>query len=170
MPKEFNMKKKIELTFFMFLRGLFKTRDWKTLNKFILDFSFDENNIPKYPITKSVLNYSNNNNNIISKITSLKLNKRSNKNKTNINEGIFFSKSFNELIDTLHFNLVNNITTILEGSPGNGKKTAINYIIKLLGINDNYIVNVYISYETKKEDLLGKYIINNENKNNKRNA
>jgi hypothetical protein len=145
MPEEFNMKKKIELTFFMFLRGLFKTRDWKTLNRFILDFSFDKNNIPKYPITKSVLNYSTDNNNIISKITSLKLENKSNKLKTNINEGIYFSKSFNELIDTLHFNLVNNITTILEGSPGNEKKTVINYIIKLLGIEDKYIVNFYIS-------------------------
>ena len=69
------------------------------------------------PITKSVLNYSTDNNNVISQITSLKINCRTNKPNININEGIYFSKSFNELIDILYFNIVNNFVSNLEGNP-----------------------------------------------------
>ena len=48
---------------------------------------------------------------------------------------------------------------------GTGKKTALNYVFKLLNIKDSNIINIYLSENTKKEDLLGKITATTENEN-----
>ncbi len=56
-----------------------------------------------------------------------------------IEKEIAFILQFNEMIEIIHFGLVNNVPVILEGMPGQGKKLCINYISELLGyevVND----------------------------------
>ena len=71
-------------------------------------------------------------------------------------EDIAFTEKFCENIDIIHFSIKLKIPLILEGILGSGKKTALDYIFKLFNIRDNNIINIYITENTKKEDLLGK--------------
>ena len=80
-----------------------------------------------------------------------------------IEKEIAFTPQFNEMIEIIHFGLVNNVPVILEGMPGQGKQLCINYISELLGYE---VVNIMISQSTKVEDLLGKYIITKDKNKN----
>ena len=78
---------------------------------------------------------------------------------------IAFTEKFCENIDIIHFAIKLKIPLILEGTLGIGKKTALNYIFKLLNIEDSNIINIYLSDNTKKEDLLGKITATPEDNN-----
>ena len=80
-------------------------------------------------------------------------------------EDIAFTEKFCENLDIIHFSIKLKIPLILEGMQGQGKKTALYYIFKLLNIKDSNIINVYLSENTKKEDLLGKITATAENNN-----
>ena len=80
-----------------------------------------------------------------------------------IEKEIAFTPQFNEMIEIIHFGLVNNVPVILEGMPGQGKQLCINYISELLGYE---VVNIMISQSTKVEDLLGKNIITKDKNKN----
>ena len=67
------------------------------------------------------------------------------------------------MIEIIHFGLVNNVPVILEGIPGQGKHTCINYISEMLGYE---VVNIIISQSTKVEDLLGGNIITKDKNKN----
>ena len=71
-------------------------------------------------------------------------------------QDIAFTEKFCENLDIIHFSMKLNIPLILEGMLGYGKKTALNYVFKLLNIKESNIINIYLSDNTKKEDLLGK--------------
>ena len=75
-----------------------------------------------------------------------------------IEKEIVFIPQFNEMIEIIHFGLVNNVPLILEG-----KQLYINYISELLGYE---VVNIMISQSTKVEDLLGKNIITKDKNKN----
>ena len=85
--------------------------------------------------------------------------------KENPVKDIAFTEKFCENIDIIHFAIKLNIPLILEGMQGQGKKTGLNYIFKLLNIKDGNIINIYLSDNTKKEDLLGKITATAENDN-----
>ena len=61
-----------------------------------------------------------------------------------------FIEPFNKLLNFIHTSLAFQIPLILEGQIGLGKKTAINYIAKILGKN---IIYFSISNTTTVEDL-----------------
>lgn len=67
-----------------------------------------------------------------------------------------FTQTFNDLLDLIHMGLTIHNPIILEGSPGQGKHTAIQCIGEMMSIN---IVSIMISQTTKVEDLFGKEII-----------
>ena len=72
---------------------------------------------------------------------------------------VAFTKSFNDLLDLLHMGLAIHNPIILEGPPGQGKHTAINFIAEMLNIN---VIHIMISQSTKYEDLFGKNVISRE--------
>ena len=80
-----------------------------------------------------------------------------------IDKDIAFTTQFNEMLEIIHFGLVNNVPVILEGMPGQGKQTCINYISEMLGYE---VVNIMISQSTKVEDLLGKNVITKDKNKN----
>lgn len=65
------------------------------------------------------------------------------------NNNCTFTKMFVEMLDTIHLGLASNTPIILEGTPGQGKQTAIKYIADVLGYN---IINIMISQSTKADD------------------
>ena len=69
---------------------------------------------------------------------------------------IAFTPKFVEMLEILHLGLATQTPVILEGNSGQGKKKAIEYIAKNLGLN---ILNIAISNLTKVEDLLTKVSI-----------
>ena len=69
---------------------------------------------------------------------------------------IIYTGIFNELVDLIHFGICINKPLILEGSSGQGKQTAINYISKIL----NYQVeNIIITKSFSVNDLFKKTVI-----------
>lgn len=72
---------------------------------------------------------------------------------------VVYTKSFNDLLDLLHMTLTIHNPLILEGPPGQGKHTAINFIANMLNIE---IVQIMISQSTKVEDLFGKETISRQ--------
>ena len=80
-----------------------------------------------------------------------------------IEKEIAFISQFNEMIEIIHFGLVNNVPVILEGMLGQGKQLCINYTSELLSYE---VVNIMISQSTKVEDLLGKNIITKDKNKN----
>jgi len=76
---------------------------------------------------------------------------------------IAFTEQFCENIDIIHTSLNLNIPLILEGEQGQGKKTALKYVFDLLNIKNSNIINIYLTENTKNEDLLGKITATTEN-------
>lgn len=76
---------------------------------------------------------------------------------------VCFIPILSEIIDIIHLGLLIHNPVILEGSPGQGKQTAIKYIAEAL----NYqVVNIIISQSTKVDDLLGNVTISRDKDNN----
>ena len=89
---------------------------------------------------------------------SIRINNEENKEDENDNfDEIQFHKSFNNLLDIIHLSLFIHIPLIIEGETGNGKKTAIYYIAKLLKY---HILNIQITESTTIEELFCKEVIN----------
>ena len=80
-------------------------------------------------------------------------------------DDLAFTEQFCENLDIIHFSMKLKFPLILEGEQGQGKKTALNYIFKLLNIKNSNIINIYLSENTRKEDLLGKITATTENTN-----
>jgi MoxR-like ATPase len=99
---------------------------------------------------------------IISKLTGFKISSHLSKNIEN--PEIAFIPLINEIIDILHFGIYANIPIILEGTFGQGKQTAIQYIAECLGYD---IINIMISKNTKADDLLGRISITRDTDTNK---
>ena len=97
-------------------------------------------------------------NKVISKFNKLCINYIEQRNKIieNNNKNIIFTKTFNDLLDVLHFGIYIQIPILFEGMYGQGKLTAINYISDLLGIK---ILRIPITKSTKVDDLLCKTIL-----------
>ena len=94
----------------------------------------------------------------ISKISNLKffLSKGIHYKYFEIYDNLMFTPVFNEMIDLIHFGIYTGTPIILEGHPGQGKNTAINYINKLLNYN---IENIVITYNLTVENLFKKTIL-----------
>ena len=72
-----------------------------------------------------------------------------------------FTPLFNKLVDLIHFGICTSTPLILEGNPGQGKQTAINYVCSLL----NYeIENIIITKSFSVKDLFKKTIIEKKGK------
>jgi MoxR-like ATPase len=97
---------------------------------------------------------------LISNITHLELESPLCKRNLNLEKKIAFVDYFNDMLDVLHFGFYCHIPIILEGKPGQGKQTAINYIASYLGFD---IINIMLSSTTKVDDLLGREKITKEN-------
>ena len=76
---------------------------------------------------------------------------------------IAFTEQFCENIDIIHTSMNLNIPLILEGEQGQGKKTSLKYVFDLLNIKNSNIINIYLTENTKNEDLLGKITATTEN-------
>lgn len=66
---------------------------------------------------------------------------------------IAFTPLFFDLVDVIHFSMKLYAPLILDGPPGQGKHTAINYFATMIGWN---VISISISPATKVDDLLGK--------------
>ena len=71
---------------------------------------------------------------------------------------IAFTPKFIEILEILHLGIATKTPVILEGSSGQGKKKAIEYIASKLSLN---IFNIALSNLTKVKDLLTKVNIEN---------
>ena len=145
-----------EIVLFNLFKGLFefRTQKSKRFNSFIN--LFKSKKLWNYEEDKSTLFREEINKRIAIKSHNTHLYIESPDSKENQIQDIAFTEKFCENIDIIHFSLKLNIPLILEGMQGQGKKTALNYIFKLLNIKDSNIINIYLSENTKKEDLLGK--------------
>ena len=99
---------------------------------------------------------------LISKITLLELESHSCQNNLDLEKNLAFTDGFIDILDVLHFGFCCHTPVILEGRPGQGKKTAINFIAEYLGYD---IINIMLSSTTKVDDLLGREKILKENNN-----
>ncbi|KAK8878640.1 hypothetical protein M9Y10_005420 [Tritrichomonas musculus] len=68
-------------------------------------------------------------------------------------KGIAYTPLFCDILDVLHLGMSVRNPVILEGPPGQGKHTAIEYIANMMNVEVIYIT---ISQSTKVDDLLGK--------------
>ena len=152
----------LSLIIYYSVRGLLDNRDSKQLKR-LCDI-IGLNTLPEETIEKMVsplyLDEEKGVKGIRSKITKLIIKSQYAKVKEN---DIAFTHQFNEMVEIIHFGLVNNVPVILEGMPGQGKHLCINYISELLGYE---VINIMISQSTKVEDLLGKNIIKKDKNNN----
>ena len=119
-----------KLTLYMLMKNSFKNKNKEKLDKLkeILNEEFKDYKEGETPLKKEK---ENDNFRVLSKITKLYI--EVNNNEFLGNDNIFFHKNFSELVDIIHFSLYNNIGLIIEGTKGQGKKTAINYVANLLG-------------------------------------
>ena len=97
---------------------------------------------------------------LISKITHLELESPSCKINPKMEKRLAFVDYFIDMLDVLHFGFCCHVPIILEGKPGQGKQTAINFIADTLGYD---IINIMLSSTTKVDDLLGREKISKEN-------
>ncbi len=67
-------------------------------------------------------------------------------NKPDIN--LAFTKPFNEMLNIIHFAYITNCPIIIEARTGLGKKTAIDYFIKCLKIDNEKIIQIQLSNST----------------------
>jgi len=72
-----------------------------------------------------------------------------------------FTPLFNKLIDLIHFYICTSTSLILEGNPGQGKRTAINYVCKILNFD---VENIIITKSFSVKDLFKKTIIETKEK------
>ena len=72
-----------------------------------------------------------------------------------------FTPLFNKLIDLIHFGICTSTSLILEGNPGQGKRTAINYVCKILNFD---VENIIITKSFSVKDLFKKTIIETKEK------
>ena len=145
----------LEIIMFNLFKGFFEFRNDKSKFKKFRKLFKLEKYLWKYEEDKSTLEkiIIDDQNAIISKNTHLYIVK-SDANDINISEDIAFTEQFCENIDIIHTSIRLNIPLILEGEQGQGKKTALKYMFDLLNIKNR--VNIYLSENTKNEDLLGK--------------
>ena len=154
----------VEIIIFNLFKGLFEFRTIKSRNfqKFRELFS-TKAYLWKYDENKSILKKSE----INGKTVIMSLNTQMFIEKSDANElipnDIAFTESFCENIDIIHTSMNLNIPLILEGEQGQGKKTALKYVFDLLNINNSNIINIYLTENTKNEDLLGKITATTEN-------
>ena len=79
----------------------------------------------------------------------------------NMPKNIYFTRQFSEICDLIHFSCVLHIPLFLEGEIGQGKKTAINIMAKLIGLE---VIYQGIFNSTKIDEILfNKTIIRDEN-------
>ena len=97
---------------------------------------------------------------LISKITNLELESAFCKENKKLIDELAFVDYFIDMLDVLHFGFCCHIPIILEGRPGQGKQTAINFLADYLGYD---VINIMISSTTKVDDLLGREKILKEN-------
>ena len=154
----------VEIIIFNLFKGLFEFRTKKSRNfqKFKELFKTKEY-LWKYDENKSTLKKSE----IDGKTVIISLNTQMFIEKSDANEhipnDIAFTEQFCENIDIIHTSINLNIPLILEGEQGQGKKTALKYVFDLLNISNSNIINIYLTENTKNEDLLGKITATTEN-------
>ena len=146
-------------------KGLFEFRTHKSKKFKSFTNLFTNKNLWNYEEDKSTLLKEEINKRIVIKSHNTHLYIECPDSRDNSIDDIAFTEKFCENIDIIHFSIKLKILLILEGMLGNGKKTALNYIFKLLNIKDSNIINIYLSDSTKKEDLLGKITATSENDN-----
>ena len=110
---------------------------------------------------ENILEYKNNY--IISKYSKLQIYLDEKPDMKELSRNIIYIPIFNELVDLIHFIICLQIPLILEGTHGQGKQTAINYVSNLLNYN---VENIIITKSFSVKDLFKKTVINNTNKNN----
>ena len=155
-----------EIVLFNLFKGLFEFRTNKSKRYNSYKNLFKSNkNLWNYQEDKPILYKAEKNKRIIIKSDNTHLYIQRPNSKENLDNDIAYTEKFCENIDIIHFSMKLNIPLILEGMQGQGKKTALNYIFKLLDIKENNIINIYLSDNTKKEDLLGKITATAENNN-----
>ena len=76
---------------------------------------------------------------------------------------LVFTKEIKEIIDTIHFGISSHTPIILEGSYGQGKKSAIEYYARIAKLE---MVLIHISKSTKVDDLLMKTTLKKNEKGN----
>ena len=138
------MTKNIDLSLILYYsaRGLLDYRDRNILKRICNIVNLEE--IPENAVKKSSSPvYIDEENGLRSRITKLII---SVPNIQEIDKDIAFTTPFSEMVEIIHFGLVNNIPVILEGMPGQGKQTSINYISEMLGYE---VVNIMISQSTR---------------------
>ena len=97
---------------------------------------------------------------LISNINNLKINLDINI-KNDKGQNIVFTPVFNKMLDLIFFGICTGTPLIFEGSSGQGKQTAINYICNLLNYD---IENIIITKNVTYKDLYKKSIVqNNDN-------
>ena len=102
---------------------------------------------------------------IFSSLSKLKIQiqKGNNPDNLDIQKNFIFTSLFNKILDLIHLGICTNIPLILEGYPGEGKKTAINYIKCLI----NYkIKNIFITPYLSINDFEQKINFNERNNEN----
>ena len=154
-----------EIVLFNIFKGLFEFRTNKSKKFNSFKNLFKSKKLWNYEEDKSTLSIEVINNINVIKSHNSKLYIERPDSKENPSNDIAFTEKFCENIDIIHFAIKLNLPLILEGMQGQGKKTALNYIFKLLNIKDSNIINIYLSENTKKEDLLGKITATADNEN-----
>ena len=154
-----------EIILFNLFKGLFEFRTSKSKKYKSFINLFKNKNLWNYEEDKSILNKEEINKKFVIKSYNTNLYIERPDSKDVPSNDIAFTEKFCENIDIIHFSIKLNIPLILEGMIGTGKKTALNYVFKLLNIKDSNIINIYLSENTKKEDLLGKITATTENEN-----
>ncbi len=116
--KKFNL----ELSLYYILKGNLEKK-LKQLDEFNSIFTIIKNYDSDSPIIEKKENK------VISKFNKLCINYIEQRNKIieNNNKNIIFTKTFNDLLDVLHFGIYIQIPILFEGIYGQGKLTAINY-------------------------------------------
>lgn len=71
-------------------------------------------------------------------------------------DNLYYSKSFNDMLDTIFTGIALNYPVLLEGSSGQGKHTAINHICYLL---NQEVFTLRITNETTIEELFCKTVL-----------
>ena len=152
----------VEIILFNLFKGLFEFRTGKSkfqkfknlfrLKKYLWNYEEDKSTLEKAIINGKAV--------ILSKNTHMYIEK-SDANDKRISDDIAYTEQFCENIDIIHTSIKLNIPLILEGEQGQGKKTALKYIFELLNIKN--VVNIYLSENTKNDDLLGKITATTEN-------
>ena len=158
-----NEKMYINKIFQFFTKGLIRVKQDKYLiyeNEFFCEEDIKEyGNIIRYKdlIEENALKKNNIKmeygfNQLESKFTNKKISIIPKKDKSQIPD-IVFNPSIIEILEIIHFSFISHEPLILDGENGQGKKTAIEYIINSLGYE---VVNIKITSNTKVEDLFGK--------------